>query len=211
MLRIHPKTVLNIACLDLEGVLIPEIWINVAERTGIDELLATTRDIPDYDVLMTQRLRTLSENNLKIGDVQEVIATLSPFPGAVDFLEWLKERYQVVILSDTFYEFAAPLMKQLGYPTAFCHKLGIDNEGRITDYHLRMKDQKREAVKRFHELNFKVVAAGDSYNDTTMLGEADQGILYRPPANVIEEFPQYPVTTNYEELKEQFEKALGIL
>ncbi len=190
-----------IACLDLEGVLIPEIWINVAERTGIDALLATTRDVPDYDVLMKQRLRICEENGLTISDIQEVIDSLGPLDGAKAFLDWLKSEFQVVILSDTFYEFAHPLMRQLDFPTLFCHKLGIDESGKITDYHLRMPDQKREAVKRFHELQFKVIATGDSYNDTTMLGEADRGILFCPPQNVIDEFPQFPVATDYEALK----------
>jgi len=197
----HP---VEIACLDLEGVLVPEIWINVAQKTGIDALLATTRDIPDYDVLMTQRLRILDEHGLKIGDVQEVIDSLGPLDGALEFLEWLKSEFQVVILSDTFYEFAKPLMRQLGYPTLFCHRLGIDPTGRIEAYHLRMPDQKREAVKRFHELKFKVIAAGDSYNDTTMLGEADRGILFCPPQNVIDEFPQFPVAIDYDQLKAEF-------
>lgn len=198
---------MQIACLDLEGVLIPEIWINVAKKTGIDELLATTRDIPDYDVLMTQRLRILEENGLTIHDVQEVIDSLGPLEGAKDFLDWLKSEFQVVILSDTFYEFAKPLMRQLDFPTLFCHKLGIDDSGKIEAYHLRMPDQKREAVKRFHELKFQCIAAGDSYNDTTMLGEADRGILYCPPQNVIDEFPQFPVALNYDELKAEFLKA----
>ena len=169
---------MQIACLDLEGVLIPEIWINVAEKTGIQELLATTRDIPDYDVLMTQRLRILEENGLTILVIQEVIDSLGPLEGAKDFLDWLKSEFQVVILSDTFYEFAKPLMRQLDFPTLFCLRLGIDESGKIEAYHLRMPDQKREAVKRFHELNFQVIASGDSYNDTTMLSEADQGILF---------------------------------
>ena len=196
-----------IACLDLEGVLIPEIWINVAERTGIDALLATTRDIPDYDVLMKQRLRICEENGLTITDIQEVIDSLGPLDGAKDFLDWLKSEFQVVILSDTFYEFAHPLMRQLDFPTLFCHKLGIDESGKITDYHLRMPDQKREAVKRFHELQFKVIATGDSYNDATMLGEADRGILFSPPQNVIDEFPQFPVTTDYDALRSAFRLA----
>ena len=192
---------MQIACLDLEGVLVPEIWINVAERTGIAALLATTRDIPDYDVLMTQRLRILDEHGLKIGDIQEVIEGLGPLEGALEFLDWLKSEFQVVILSDTFYEFAKPLMRQLGWPALFCHKLGIAPDGRVEAYHLRMPDQKREAVKRFHELNFQVIAAGDSYNDTNMLSEADCGILFCPPQNVIAEFPQFPVTTDYAGLK----------
>lgn len=195
---------MQIACLDLEGVLVPEIWINFAEKTGITELRATTREVPDYDVLMRQRLGILAQHNLKLADVQEVIATLRPLPGAPEFLDWLKARFQVVILSDTFYEFADPLMKQLGYPTLFCHKLGIDASGAIADYHLRMPDQKREAVRRFHELRFQVIAAGDSYNDVTMLGEADQGILFCPPQNVIDEFPQFPVVRDYEGLREAF-------
>lgn len=199
---------MTIACLDLEGVLVPEIWINVAERTGIDALRATTRDIPDYDELMRQRLRILDENQLGLPDVQSVIAGMGPLEGAKDFLDWLKSEFQVVILSDTFYEFAAPLMKQLDYPTLFCHQLEIDPGcGKITNYQLRQKDQKRQAVKAFHNLNFKVIAAGDSYNDTSMLGEADAGILFCPPQNVIEEFPQFPVTRNYQEMKSAFEKA----
>jgi len=197
----------QIACLDLEGVLVPEIWINVAERTGIDELLLTTRDIPDYDELMGRRLGILKEHGLALGDITEVIATLEPLEGAPAFLDWLRERYQVVILSDTFYEFAMPLMRQLGYPALFCHRLGIGPEGEIAAYHLRLPDQKREAVKRFHELNFQVVAAGDSYNDTTMLGEADRGILFCPPQNVVEEFPQFPVTRDYNELAAAFDQA----
>ncbi|MEM9284131.1 MAG: bifunctional phosphoserine phosphatase/homoserine phosphotransferase ThrH [Verrucomicrobiota bacterium] len=195
---------MEIACLDLEGVLIPEIWINVADKTGIDELLATTRDIPDYDVLMRQRLDILDQHGLTIQDLQSVIAELSPLEGACEFLAWLKSEFQVVILSDTFYEFAGPLMKQLDYPTLFCHRLGIGDSGQVEDYFLRMPDQKREAVKRFHELKFKVIAAGDSYNDTTMLGEADRGILFCPPDNVIEEFPQFPVARDYSELKDAF-------
>jgi len=197
----------RIACLDLEGVLVPEIWINVAERTGIEALRATTRDIPDYSELMSQRLAICDEQGLKIGDIQKVIDGLGPLDGAGEFIDWLRERMQVVILSDTFYDFAEPLMRQLGYPTLFCHRLEIDGDGRITNYKLRMPDQKRAAVKAFHGLNFEVVAAGDSYNDTTMLAEADTGILFCPPDNVVAEFPQFPVTRNYEEMKAEFEKA----
>ena len=202
---------MQLACLDLEGVLIPEIWIGVADRTGIDDLRATTRDIPDYDVLMRQRLRILDEHGIGIDQFQEVIGEMAPLGGAKDFLDWLKERFQVLILSDTFYEFAAPLMRLLDFPTLFCHKLGIEKSGRIADYHLRQPDQKRKAVQAFHQLNFQVIAAGDSYNDTTMLSEADRGILYRPPQNVIDEFPQFPVTTNYEELKAAFLEAQSAL
>lgn len=200
-----------IACLDLEGVLVPEIWINVARETGIDALLATTRDVPDYDVLMTRRLRILDEHGLKIDDIQRVIEGLGPMEGAADFLDWLQSEFQVVILSDTFYEFARPLMRQLGWPTLFCHRLGVAPDGRIEAYHLRLPDQKREAVKRFHELNFQVVAAGDSYNDISMLSEADRGILFRPPQNVVEEFPQFPVTTDYAGLKAAFLEARAAL
>ncbi|MFT4549754.1 MAG: phosphoserine/homoserine phosphotransferase [Verrucomicrobiales bacterium] len=197
----------KVACLDLEGVLVPEIWINVAKRTGIDALRATTRDIPVYSELMAQRLRICDENGLKISDIQAVIDDMGPMEGAKDFLYWLKEHFQVVILSDTFYEFAAPLMRQLDYPTLFCHKLEISSEGQITDFKLRQEDQKRAAVKAFQGLNFKVAAAGDSYNDTTMLGQAEAGILFCPPENVIAEFPQFPVTRNYEEMKQAFESA----
>ena len=199
-----PIAAVEIACLDLEGVLIPEIWINFAQKTGIDELLATTRDIPDYDLLMQQRLDILKQHGLKIEDIQEVIDSLGPLEGAKDFLDWLKSEFQVVVLSDTFYEFAGPLMRQLGFPTLFCHKLGIADDGSVEAYHLRMPDQKREAVKRFHELKFHVIAAGDSYNDTTMLSEADRGILFCPPRNVIDEFPQFPVATDFEQLKAEF-------
>ncbi len=198
---------MELACLDLEGVLIPEIWINVAEKTGIEELKATTRDIPDYDVLMKQRLKILDDNKLDIHLIQEVIATLEPLPGAKEFVLWLKENFQLIILSDTFYEFARPLMKQLDWPTLMCHKLEVNEQGRITDYKLRQKDPKREAVKAFQSLNYRVIAAGDSYNDTTMLGQAETGILFSAPQNVIDEFPQFPVTRTYEELKAEFIKA----
>ena len=198
---------MEIACLDLEGVLIPEIWINFAERTGIDELRATTRDIPDYDVLMRQRLRILEEHKLGLPDIQEVIDGMGPLEGAREFIDWLRERFQVVILSDTFYEFAAPMMRQLGYPTLLCHKLSVDENGFVTDYHLRQKDPKRQSVKAFKSLNYRIIAAGDSYNDTTMLEEADRGILFRPPQNVIDEFPQYPVVTSYDDFRSAFIEA----
>ena len=198
---------MQIACLDLEGVLVPEIWINVAERTGVEALRATTRDIPDYDRLMRQRLNLLMEHDLKLPDIQKVIAGMGPLPGAREFLDRLREVFQVIILSDTFYDFAAPLMKQLGHPTLLCHRLKVDDEGRVEDYHLRMKDQKREAVKALHHLKFRVVAAGDSYNDTAMLAEADAGILFCPPQNVIDEFPQFLVTETYDELYDAFAEA----
>ena len=198
---------MQIACLDLEGVLVPEIWINVAERTGIEALRITTREEPDYDVLMKRRLGILEQHGLRLPDIQDVIGGMGPLPGAREFLEWLRTQFQVVILSDTFYEFAMPLMRQLGHPTLFCHRLGVDAEGRIVDYHLRMPDQKRRAVEALHELRFKVLAAGDSYNDTAMLGAADVGILFRPPDNVIAEFPQFPVTRSYAELQRAFEEG----
>ncbi len=198
---------MEIACLDLEGVLVPEIWINVAERTGIEALRATTRDVPDYDELMQQRLRILDEHQLGVGDIQQVIGGMRPLEGASDFLGWLREHFQVVILSDTFYEFAQPLMRQLGWPALLCHKLEIDERGMITDYHIRQKDPKRQSVKALHGLNFRVIAAGDSYNDTSMLAEADAGILFCPPQNVIDEFPQFPVATDYAELQAEFSRA----
>ena len=198
---------MELACLDLEGVLIPEVWINFAERTGIDELRATTRDIPDYDVLMKQRLRILAEHGLGLADIQDVISGMKPLDGAREFLDWLRERFQVVILSDTFYEFAEPFMRQLGWPTLFCHKLEVDAGGKVVDYHLRQPDPKRKAVIALKSLNFRIIATGDSYNDTTMLAEADAGILFRPPQNVIDEFPQYPVATTYEEARVEWAKA----
>ncbi len=196
-----------LACLDLEGVLVPEIWINVAERTGIAALRRTTRDEPDYDKLMRGRLAILDEKKLKLADIQAVIETLEPLDGALEFLGWLRERHQVLILSDTFYQFAQPLMRKLGFPTLFAHDLVIDAAGRIADYRLRMPDQKRHSVERLRELRFQVIAAGDSYNDTSMLSAADAGILFRPPQNVIDEFPQFPVTRDYSELARAFEAA----
>lgn len=198
---------MELACLDLEGVLIPEIWIEFANKTGIEELKATTRDIPDYDVLMKQRLKILADNNLKLDDIQEVIATLSPLEGAKEFIDWLRERFQVVILSDTFYEFAQPLMRQLGFPTLLCHKLEVSEEGFITDYKLRQVDPKRQSIRAFQLLNYRCIAAGDSYNDTTMLKQAEAGILFKSPQNVINEFPQFPAVHEYEELKKEFLKA----
>lgn len=198
---------MEIVCLDLEGVLVPEIWINFARRTGIKALEATTRDIPDYDVLMRQRLRILDEHKLGLEDIQSVISDMGPLPGAREFVEWVREHFQLIILSDTFYEFAHPLMRQLGWPTLMCHKLETDSVGRITNYVLRQPDQKRQAVKALHGLSFRVIAAGDSYNDTGMLSEADRGILFDAPENVIREFPQFPVTRSYEELKAEIRKG----
>lgn len=198
---------MEIACLDLEGVLIPEVWINVAERTGIKALRATTRDVPDYDVLMRQRLRILDENGLGLREIQDVISTMEPLEGALEMLDWLRERFQVVILSDTFYEFAEPFMRQLNWPTLLCHKLVIDDKDRVSDYQIRQKDPKRQSVRAFQQLNYRCIATGDSYNDTTMLSQAEAGILFRPPENVIEEFPQFPVAKTYEELRQAFAKA----
>ncbi|BCE01858.1 bifunctional phosphoserine phosphatase/homoserine phosphotransferase ThrH [Marinicellulosiphila megalodicopiae] len=198
---------MEIACLDLEGVLVPEIWIAFAEKTGIEELKATTRDIPDYDVLMQQRLRILDEHNLGLNEIQEVIATLKPLEGAVEFINWLRERFQVIILSDTFYEFSQPLMRQLGFPTLLCHKLEVAEDGKVINYHLRQKDPKRQSVLSLQGLYYRVIAAGDSYNDTTMLKEADAGILFHSPQNVIDEFPQFPAVQTFEDLKKEFIKA----
>jgi phosphoserine/homoserine phosphotransferase len=197
----------EIACLDLEGVLVPEIWIAFAERTGIQELRATTRDIPDYDVLMKQRLRILDQHNLGLPDIQAVIAEIKPLDGAVEFIDWLRERFQVVILSDTFYEFSQPLMRQLGFPALLCHKLETDERGRVVNYHLRQVNPKRQSVLAFKSLYYRVIAAGDSYNDTTMLAEADAGILFHAPDNVIREFPQFPAVHTFEDLKREFIKA----
>ncbi|PAV24687.1 bifunctional phosphoserine phosphatase/homoserine phosphotransferase ThrH [Tamilnaduibacter salinus] len=195
---------MELACLDLEGVLIPEIWIKFAEKTGIEALKATTRDVPDYDELMQQRLRLLDENGYGLKEIQEVIDTLDPLPGAREFIDWLRERFQVIILSDTFYEFAMPLMAKLGHPTLFCHKLSVNDEGRITDYHLRQPDPKRQSVRAFQLLNYRVIAAGDSYNDTTMLKQAEAGILFHAPQNVIDEFPEFPAVHDYDALREKF-------
>ncbi|MCE5273495.1 bifunctional phosphoserine phosphatase/homoserine phosphotransferase ThrH [bacterium] len=198
-----------VTCLDLEGVLVPEVWINVAEKTGIEQLRLTTRDINDYDKLMRMRLDILAQHKLKLADIQAVIRSLDPLEGALDFINELRRVCQVIILSDTFYEFADPLMEMLGRPTLFCNKLVVDGNGMVTDYRLRQKDGKRMAVKALHSLQFKVVASGDSYNDTGMLSEADAGVLFCPPENVIREFPQFPVTRTYAELRAQIGKHLG--
>ena len=198
---------MEIACLDLEGVLIPEIWIAFAEKTGIDALKRTTRDEPDYDVLMRYRLDILDRHGLGLKEIQEVIATLSPLEGAREFVDWLRERFQVVILSDTFYEFAQPLMRQLGFPALLCHKLETDQDGRVVNYHLRQANPKRQAIVGFKSMYYRTIAAGDSYNDTTMLAEADVGILFHAPQNVIEQFPQFPAVHTFEALKQEFIKA----
>ena len=191
---------MKIICLDLEGVLVPEIWIGVAERTGIEELRLTTRDISDYDVLMKRRLEILDEKGLGIGDIHEVIDTLDPLPGALEFLDSVRASVQVAILSDTFYQFAEPLMRKLRWPSLYCNDLEIDGEGRVTGYRLRQPDQKRMAVQAFKALKFDVLAAGDSYNDLSMLTEADAGVLFRPPEKLVAEYPDFPVTQTHEEL-----------
>ncbi len=190
-----------IICSDLEGIYTPEIWINVAEYTGIKELKLTTRDISDYDVLMAGRLSILRQHNLKISDIQNVIRKLEPLEGAREFLDWLRTDFQLIIVSDTFREFAGPLMEKLGRPTLLCHHLTIDHEGNISDYNLRQKDAKRKVVEALQSLNFKVIAIGDSYNDISMLRKSDEAILFRPPANVIDENPDIKVVTDYTDLK----------
>lgn len=195
---------MEIACLDLEGVLVPEMWVKFAEKTGIEALKATTRDISDYDELMTMRLDELAKHQLGLHEMQEVIATLEPLPGACEFLHWLRARFQVVVLSDTFYEFANPLMSQLGYPTLLCHQLTIDEKGRVSDYNLRQNNPKRQAVVAFKSLYYRTIATGDSYNDTAMLAEADAGIFFMAPDNVVREFPQFPSVHSYADLKQAF-------
>jgi phosphoserine/homoserine phosphotransferase len=187
--------------------LVPEIWIAFAEKTGIEELKKTTRDEPDYDVLMNYRLDLLRQHGLGMNEIQEVIATLKPLDGAIEFIDWLRERFQVVILSDTFYEFASPLMKQLGYPTLLCHRLETDADGTVTNYRLRQANPKRQAIVALKSLYYRTIAAGDSYNDTTMLGEADAGILFHAPQNVIDEFPQFPAVQTFAALKQEFVRA----
>ncbi|MGB2034270.1 MAG: bifunctional phosphoserine phosphatase/homoserine phosphotransferase ThrH [Pseudomonadales bacterium] len=192
---------MDLVCLDLEGVLIPEIWIAFAEKTGIDALRATTRDIPNYDDLMRQRLDLLDHHGLTLSEIQGVIEGLEPLAGAQNFLASLRESYQVVILSDTFYEFALPMMRQLDWPTLLCHQLTVNTEDRITDYVLRQADPKRHAVEAFRNLNYRIFAAGDSYNDTTMLAAADAGFLFKAPLNVTREFPQFKSTDDYDTLR----------
>lgn len=198
---------MEIVCLDLEGVLVPEIWINFAEITGIEELRATTRDMPDYRKLMNQRLKYLEKHQLGLPDIQAVVDRMNPIEGARDFLDQLREKFQVVILSDTFYEFASPLIAQLGWPTLFCNRLEIGSGGRVVDYHIRQQDPKRKSVQALASLNYRIMAVGDSYNDVSMLEEAAAGFLFRPPQQVIDEFPQYPVTTEYGELRKLIDQA----
>jgi len=190
-----------IVCSDLEGVFVPEVWINVAEKTGIPELRLTTRDVPDYNVLMRSRIEILKEKGLTLKDIQNVIAQIRPLDGALDFIDWLKERTQLIVVSDTFIQFAAPLMKQLGRPTLFCHSLVIDEDNMIIDYKLRQKDPKKKTAEALQGMNYQVIGMGDSYNDISMLQQSDVGILFRPPENVIHDYPQLPVVQDYEELK----------
>jgi phosphoserine / homoserine phosphotransferase len=197
-----------VVCSDLEGVFVPEVWINVAEKTGIKELRLTTRDISDYDVLMKGRIKILKEKGLTLKDIQNVIAQIKPLDGALDFLAWMKERTQLIVVSDTFIQFADPLMKQLGRPTLFCHSLVIDDNDMIVDYQLRQKDPKRRTVEALQSLNYKVISFGDSYNDISMLTQADVGILFNPPDNVIKDHPEFPVTNNYEEIKKLLVKYI---
>lgn len=192
---------MHLICSDLEGVWIPEIWINVAKKTGIEKLKLTTRDIKDYDELMTYRLGILKEHNITLKDIQDVIATLKPLDGAYDMIKWLQSQSRVIIVSDTFAEFAEPFMKQLGYPTLLCHSLVVDDKGMITDYKLRQEDPKRQVVKAFQSLKYEVIAFGDSYNDMSMLDQAEKAFLYKPPQVVIDDYPQYEVATNYDEMK----------
>ncbi len=199
---------MKILVADLEGVFLPEIWINVALKTGIEQLKLTTRDISDYDVLMTKRLSILKENNLKIQDIKDVIATLDPLEGAVETLDWIRQESQIIILSDTFEEFAKPLMKKLGFPALLCHNLTIDPQGNITDYNIRIDNQKRQAVKALQTLNYHVIGFGDSYNDIGMIQQADQGFFFKPPESVVTDYPKIPVTQNYTELKSMIEAML---
>lgn len=198
-----------ITCLDMEGVLFPEIWLGLADKVGLEELRLTTRDISDYDVLMKKRLDVLRAHRITIHDIHEVVRTILPLPGVPEFMAWLRRRSQVIILSDTFYEFVQPLMEQLQFPTIFCHSLGIDTDGIITDYFLRQKDQKRQAVSALKNLGFRVLAGGDSYNDVSMLQEADAGFFFCPPESITQEYPQFPVAKTYQEFQEHLGQAGG--
>lgn len=201
---------MQILLFDLEGVFTPEVWINVALSTSIDELKVTTRDEPDYNKLMKRRLKILKENNITLKDIQEIIAGMELLPGAKKFIDWVRSVAQIIVVTDSFVEFATPLLEKLGYPTCFCHNLETNGNGIITDYKLRINDMKKETVKALKQMNYDVIAAGDSYNDVAMLLEADKGILFRPPDNVVEEFPQFPVVTDYSELKKIVANHLGL-
>lgn len=198
-----------IVCSDLEGVFVPEIWISVAQKTGIEELKLTTRDEPDYDVLMRRRIAILRENNLKLADITRVISDLNPLEGAREFLDWLRSNVQVIVLSDTFVEFAGPLMQKLNWPTLFCNSLKVNSDGAISGYVLRQPDGKRKAIVALKSLSYQVIAMGDSYNDITMIQTAELGILFRPPENVKAEYPDLPVAEGYEDLKKLMQPLLG--
>jgi phosphoserine / homoserine phosphotransferase len=200
---------MKIICADMEGIFTPEIWIRVSKKTGIEELKLTTRDISDYDVLMKKRLGILAEHGLKLKDITDVIETVDPMEGAVEFLDWMRSQTQVIVVSDTYVEFAKPLLKKLGWPTLFCNSLTIAPDGSISDYNLRQKDGKRKTVLSLKQLKYSIIAVGDSYNDITMLKEADAGILFRPPENIKNEYPELPATYNYEELKAVMERLLS--
>jgi phosphoserine/homoserine phosphotransferase len=200
---------MHIVCSDLEGIFLPEIWITFAEKSGIQELRLTTRDISDYDVLMRHRLNILKQRGLKLADIQAVIATMDPHEGALEFLAWIRSVTQILVVSDTFVEFAGPLIKKLGYPTLLCNRLSVASDGTIDNYILRQKDGKRKVAEALRSLNYKVIAIGDSYNDITMLKAAEHGILYRPPDNVQNEFSTFPVTTNFAELQGLITTIIG--
>ncbi|MFO7886317.1 MAG: bifunctional phosphoserine phosphatase/homoserine phosphotransferase ThrH [Desulfobacteraceae bacterium] len=199
---------MNILCSDLEGVFVPEIWIKVAEKTGIEELRLTTRDISDYNELMKKRLRVMDQHGLKLKDITDAVASLDPLEGAAETLAWIRTRYQIIVLSDTFEEFAKPLMQKLDFPTLFCHSLVVDADGRITDYALRQQGQKQKAVKALQSLNYRVIAFGDSYNDTDMLKQADTGFFFKPPESILKDFPDFAVTRTYDELKEMITSVI---
>jgi phosphoserine / homoserine phosphotransferase len=201
---------MQVLCLDMEGVLVPEIWIEFSKRTGIAAFSRTTRDEPDYDKLMRWRIDLLRQHKLRLADIQQVIAGMGPLPGAREFLDAMRERFQVIILSDTFYEFADPLMRQLGRPTLFCHRLVVDEQGHVRDYKLRQPDQKRAAVNALKSLNYRVMAAGDSYNDTGMLLAADAGFFIHAPPAIAAQFPQFPVTHSYAELTAAIEASAAV-
>jgi phosphoserine/homoserine phosphotransferase len=200
---------MHVICSDLEGVWVPEVWINVAKKTGIDALKYTTRDIKDYDELMNYRLKILAEKNLCLKDIQDVIGTIQPLDGAMEMINWIKTISRFIVVSDTFVEFAEPLIRQLDYPTLFCHSLVVDENNRITGYRLRQKDPKRQVVRALQSLEYSVIAFGDSYNDISMLQQADQAFLYRPPQNVMDDYPEFPVVTNYQEMKELLIEMFG--
>lgn len=200
---------MHIVCADLEGVFVPEIWINVAEKTGIKELRLTTRDISDYNVLMKRRISILHENGVKLNDIKTVIETMDPLDGAVGFIDWLRSLTQVIVLSDTFVQFAGPLMKKLGWPTLFCHTLSVDADGFIADYHLRHESNKKTTVTLLKHLNYKVIGMGDSYNDIDMLKASDMGILFDPPDSVKEAFPEFRVFQNYDDMKQMIQDVLA--